>query len=74
MRQVEDELHVKSTVHARVEDSVPVLALSLEVRWQLFRVQLAELIANLLQLRMRVLEVRRNLLVLWWWIRASDAW
>ena len=74
VREVEDKLHVKSTVHTRVEDSVPVLALSLEVQWQLLRVQLAELVADLLQLRVSVLEVRRNLLVLWWWVRASDAW
>lgn len=75
MGQVVHQIHVQTAVHARVEDGVPVLALALEVRWQLLWLKLRELVADLLELGMGVLEVGRDLLVLvWGWGWAGDVW
>lgn len=71
MRQVVHEIHVEPTVHTRVEDSVPVVTLALEVRWELVRLKLRQLIPDLLELRVSILEVRRDLLVLVGWRRRA---
>lgn len=74
MRQVVDELDVQTARDgARVEDGVPVLALALEVRWELVRVELGELVADLRELVLGVLEVRGEDLVARRWGRAGDA-
>lgn len=57
MRQVMYKLDVELTARARIENSVPVLTLTLEVRRELVRIVVGELIADLFDLLMRVLEV-----------------
>lgn len=65
VRKVVEKVHIKLAVYARVEHRMPILALALQMRWELLRVKLGELVADLLKLRLSVLEVRRELLVLW---------
>lgn len=62
------EIDVQATRDTRVEDSVPVLTLALEVRWELVGLELTKLIADLLKLEMRVLEVWSDDLVLVRWL------
>jgi hypothetical protein len=46
------------TTGAWVEDSVPIVAVFLQIRWELVRIVLRELIANLIGLRKSVLKTR----------------
>lgn len=64
MCEVVYKVHIQSAVHTRIEHRMPVITLTLEVWRKLVRLQLAQLVANLLQLRVRVLEVWSYLLIL----------
>lgn len=76
MGQVVNQLNVQSPLHARIEHRMPVIARPLEVRWQLLRVEVGELVADAVQLGSGVLEVDSELhvrvLVLRWRWRGSS--
>ena len=75
MCQVVNKLHIKSAVYAWVEHGMPILSLALKVGRQLLRLEFTKLVADLLQLCMRVLKIRSDLLVLileGWWCRPGD--
>lgn len=61
VRQIVDQLDVQPPLNARVEHSMPVLALALQVRWKLLGHQLRERVSNHLKLCVGVLEIGSDL-------------
>ena len=70
--EIVHEVNIKPAWHAWVENCVPVLALALEVRWELVRLEIRQLISDAVKVRVGVLEVCGDLSIRigrWRWAR-----
>jgi hypothetical protein len=76
MGKIMHQLYIQTALHTRirVEDSMPIFALTLEMRWELLWLVVAQLIANALEIGLGVLEVGClvTCVLIWGWGRASD--
>jgi hypothetical protein len=76
MRKIMHQLDIQTALHAwiRVEHSMPILTLTLEMWWELLWLIVAQLIANALEIGLGVLEVGClvTCVLIRWWSRASD--
>ena len=74
VRKIVHEIDIKSTMHTWIEHCMPVLALTLEMRRELVRLEIGQLVADAFEVCVSILEIWCELRVAGRWGRTCDAW